>query len=53
MQLNARHNYFVVLNVMVTAVVSDVSLCLVVFVHLCPTQTYGVLYNLIQDRSLQ
>lgn len=38
---------------MVIAVVSDVPLCLVVCIHLYPTQAYGVLYNLIQDDSLQ
>lgn len=44
--MNVRHNYFVVtLNFTVTVVVSNVSLCVVVFVCLCPTQTYGVLYN--------
>lgn len=54
MCLNVSHNYFVVvLNFMVTAVVSDGSLRLVVFVGLCPTQMYGGLYTSIQDGSLQ
>lgn len=45
--------FVAVLDFMVTAVVSDVPLCLIVCIHLCPTQAYGVLYNLIPDDSLQ
>lgn len=38
---------------MVIVMVSDVPLCMVVGIHLCPTQAYGILYNLIQYGSLQ